>query len=80
MVGVQDVSKEGLELVYINSMRLIYESFLDATLLSARELKIDLAIKEFQGIIHNLEQLPGEIALKEIQKYFKKHKDKKEGK
>ena len=69
-VGARRRSKEFLELVYGDSMRLIHEMFVDAVLLVARALKITSAIPEFSEWIKQLELVPGFAILEEEKKFL----------
>lgn len=70
LVGTRKMSKEGLEIVHINSMRLIHEMFIDAMLLVAKELKLDIALVGFEDLIQKLKLIPGFAILEEEKKYL----------
>lgn len=74
-VGTRQMSKEGLELIYADSMRLIHEMFIDAVLLVAKELKLDIAIPAFKDLIKGLERMP-DFAILEIEKQYLKESKK----
>ena len=64
-VGARRRSKESLELVYGDSMRIVHEMFVDAALLIARALKITSAIPEFREWFKQLQLIPGFAILEE---------------
>ena len=70
LVGTREMTKEGLELVHVNSMRLIHEMFVDIILLVAKELKLDIAVVEFNELIQTLKLIPGFAVLEEEKKYL----------
>jgi len=63
-------TKELLELVYGDSMRLVHEMFVDAVFLTARAMKFDKAFEGFNDWIQELKLEPGRVILEEEKKYF----------
>lgn len=78
-VGARMMSKEGLELVYGESMRLIHEMFVNAVFLVAKELKLDMAIPAFKNLINELKLVPGFAILEVEKQYLKELENKKSG-
>lgn len=66
-VGTRMMSKEGLELIYGDSMRIIHEMFVDLVSLVAIDLKLETAIPGFKDLVQNLKLIPG-FAILEVTK------------
>lgn len=67
-VGTSRMNKEGLELIYGNSMRLIHEMFVDVVKLTAKHLQLQNAIPNFNELIQQLKLIPGFVILEEEKK------------
>lgn len=65
LVGVKGMSDKTLLLMYANAMRLIYELFLEAISMTAKEFKIDSALIDYESLISNLKLVPGFAIIKE---------------
>ncbi len=71
LAGTINMSDEGLKAVYGNSTRIIHDMFLTAVSIIAKEFGFDKAMPKFDEWIKKLDLVPGEVILKEKEKYIK---------
>ena len=71
LAGTINMSEEGLKAVYGNSTRIIHDMFLTAVSIIAKEFKFDKAIPKFEEWMRKLDSVPGEVILREKEKYIK---------
>jgi len=71
LVGIINMSGDGLRAVYGNSTSIIHDMFLTAISMVAKEFKFDKAMPEFEEWMKKLDSVPGEVILEEKRKYIK---------